>query len=201
MCGRFYIDDETASEIEKLVRKLDENMNKGPETADLEFSAKDVRPTDEAPILISSQGAISYKWQRFGFQGYKGKQIIFNARSESVMEKPTFRESILHRRIVVPATWFYEWNRAKEKNVFYRKEYPVLFMAGCYSRYKDGDCFVILTTMANESMQPVHDRMPLILEREEITDWIMDSSKTEEILHKTPCFLERRTDYEQLSLF
>ena len=60
---------------------------------------------------------------------------------------------------------------------------------------------MILTTTANASMAPVHERMPLILERQEIAEWMLDDTKTESILHKTPCLLERKTDYEQLSLF
>ena len=112
-----------------------------------------------------------------------------------------FREAVEHRRIVVPATWFYEWNRNKEKNIFYRKEKPVLFMAGIYSHTKEEDRFVILTTQANASMEPVHDRMPLILEPEEVEPWIFEKDRIEQLLHKTPCLLERRTEFEQMSLF
>lgn len=78
---------------------------------------------------------------------------------------------------------------------------PVLFMAGFCRQYGDGEHFVILTTAANVSMKPVHDRMPLILERDEIAEWMLDDTKTEGILHKIPCLLERKTDYEQMSLF
>ena len=74
-------------------------------------------------------------------------------------------------------------------------------MAGFCRRYEDGEHFVILTTAANASMEPVHDRMPLILEEREIASWILDDEKAEDILHKTPCLLERRMDYEQLTLF
>ena len=78
---------------------------------------------------------------------------------------------------------------------------PVLFMAGFCRQYEDGEHFVILTTAANASMEPVHDRMPLILERQEIAEWMLDDTKMEGILQKTPCLLERKTDYEQLNLF
>ncbi len=109
-----------------------------------------------------------------------------------------FRDSIEYRRIVIPAAWFYEWNRNKEKNIFYRKEKRVLFMAGIYNRYQDEDRFAILTTEANASMKPVHDRMPLILEEEEVIPWIYDVRKAKAILHKVPCLLERRSDFEQI---
>lgn len=71
----------------------------------------------------------------------------------------------------------------------------------CGRQFEDGMRFVILTTEANTSMKPVHDRMPLILEQNEIVPWILDNEKAGDILHKTPCLLERKSDYEQLSLF
>ncbi len=112
-----------------------------------------------------------------------------------------FRESTLHRRIVVPAAWFYEWNQRKEKNIFSSKEQPAIFMAGIYNYDQEEERFVILTTAANESMKPVHDRMPLILEKEEILPWIFNDKKAEQMLHKIPCLLERKTDFEQMTLF
>ena len=112
-----------------------------------------------------------------------------------------FRESVEQRRVVVPATWFYEWNKKKEKNIFYRDGQPVLYMAGLYNRYQDEDRFVILTTAANESMKPVHDRMPLLLDREEIKEWLFEDNLTEALLLKKPARLDRRAGFEQMSLF
>ena len=112
-----------------------------------------------------------------------------------------FRESVEHRRIVVLATWFYEWSKNKEKNIFYRKNQPVLYMAGLYNRYQDEDRFVILTTAANDSMKPVHDRMPLLLEHDEIGKWLFEDRLTEALLQKKPALLDRRADFEQISLF
>ena len=165
------------------------------------FPAGDIHPADMAPVLAKKEGGLCCQWQRWGFPGFKGKQIIFNARSESVTEKPLFRDSVRHRRVAVPASSFYEWNPRKEKSTFYREGQPVLFMAGFYSRYEDGSRFVILTTAANASMKPVHDRMPLVLERDEAAGWVLDDERTEAILHKVPCLLERRTEYEQITLF
>lgn len=225
MCGRYYVDDETAREIEKVIRQVDEKLRQdsmisrgnasgiagqangigisGRENSDIILQTKDIHPSETAPVLAASNQKLCCTWQRWGFPMQQGgaKQLVFNARSESALEKKMFRESVKYRRIVIPATWFYEWNKNKEKNVFYRRTQPVLFMAGFYSRYQDEDRFVILTTAANPSMQPVHDRMPLILEQDEIVPWIFDREKTDEILHKVPCLLERRTEFEQMSLF
>lgn len=61
--------------------------------------------------------------------------------------------------------------------------------------------FVILTTEANASMKPVHDRMPLILRQDQIEDWLRDEKATEAMLCQTPEELKRQADYEQMTLF
>ena len=86
-----------------------------------------------------------------------------------------FSESLACKRVVIPAVWFYEWNQNKEKNIFYQKGKSLLFMAGLYYCAPDGERFVILTTQANESMSPVHDRIHLLLEENEVFSWIINS--------------------------
>lgn len=269
MCGRYYMEDDTAREIEKVIRWVDgklraqqglqetgavwkeetaqevkERVVHGAERESKERisqeagqeqkagiaqeqrmrsrdeeragaqnpKASDIFPTTIAPVIgagIETAGyrALECRMLRWGMPGYAPKangkkgQVIFNARSETAMEKPTFREGIQSHRIVVPAAGFYEWNSKKEKYRFRRTDSPVLFMAGCFRHYEDGERFVILTTAANASMEPVHDRMPLILEPDEIADWIWDGERTKNLLEKQPCLLERTTDYEQMTLF
>ncbi len=199
MCGRYYIDDNTAQEIEKLVRKID----KQTKTSGFSLAPRDIHPSDTAPILSKNGSILCCKAQRWGFPGFgtASRQLIFNARCESVLEKPLFNDSIFYRRIVVPAAWFYEWNQNKEKNIFLSNTHTTLFMAGCYNHYADGDRFVIFTTKANTSMQPVHDRMPLILEPTDIMDWIFNFHIAERLLLKEPRQLSRKSEYEQISLF
>ncbi len=201
MCGRYYVDDDTAREIEKLVRQVDEKMRRTAAACRVEIAPRDIHPTEIAPILSSSGSGLECRWQRWGFPGFQKGRVIFNARCESVMEKPMFREAVLHRRAVIPAAWFYEWDRNKQKHTFYRGGGAPLFMAGCYRKYGDDERFVILTTQANASMEPVHERMPLILEREETIDWLLEDGAVEELLRNLPPLLERRAEYEQMSLF
>ncbi|MBO5239370.1 MAG: SOS response-associated peptidase [Lachnospiraceae bacterium] len=192
MCGRYYVDDETAKEIEKIVRSVDEQLKR---------EAKDIHPTESAPVLVSSESGIKCEYYKWGFPGIMDKSLVINARSESAIEKKMFSEAVEHRRIVIPAAGFYEWNKHKEKSTFTRRDSKVLYMAGVYSRYDDGNRFVILTTAANESMKPVHDRMPLILDKDDIVPWLTERSKTEAFLAKVPCQLERTTEFEQMTLF
>ena len=200
MCGRYYVDDETAKEIEKIVRSVDEKLKKQASQSD-NHQVRDIHPTETAPVLVASEGGLRCELKRWGFPGFMDKQLVINARSESAMEKKLFCEAVEHRRIVIPAAGFYEWNKQKEKSTFTRKDSSVLYMAGIYSRYDDEDRFVILTTAANESMEPVHDRMPLILDKDEILPWLVERSKTEAFLGKVPCPLKRRTEFEQITLF
>ena len=193
MCGRYYVDDETAREIEKLVRDLDRRMK-------MERTG-DVFPSQNAMILKGEGNHLAAEQMRWGFPGFEKGKLLINARAETALERPTFRESVQDRRCIIPARGFYEWNKSKEKFTFERKETPVLFMAGCYNRYEGQERFVILTTDANSSVAPVHNRMPLILEPEELKDWVLDEQVAESLLHKTPLLLEQRAEYEQMRLF
>lgn len=193
MCGRYYVDDETAREIEKLVRDLDRRLK-------MERTG-DVFPSQNAMILKGEGNHLAAEQMRWGFPGFEKGKLLINARAETALERPTFRESVQDRRCIIPARGFYEWNKSKEKFTFERKDEPVLFMAGCYNRYEGQERFVILTTDANPSVAPVHNRMPLILEPEELGDWVLDDQVAESLLHKTPVLLEQRAEYEQMRLF
>ena len=193
MCGRYYVDDETAREIEKLVRDLDRRLK-------MERTG-DVFPSQNAMILKGEGNHLAAEQMRWGFPGFEKGKLLINARAETALERPTFRESVQDRRCIIPARGFYEWNKSKEKFTFERKETPVLFMAGCYNRYEGQERFVILTTDANSSVAPVHNRMPLILEQEELKDWVLDDGAIEYLLHKTPVLLKPHAEYEQMRLF
>ena len=106
MCGRYYVDDDTAKEIEKLVKQVDERMKQKSEK--IHLKPKDIHPSEVAPVISADN---------------------------------------------------------------------------------------------NASMMPVHDRMPLLLDRDDIGKWIFEDQLTANFLQKTPPLLERRVDFEQMSLF
>lgn len=193
MCGRYYVDDEMYQEIELLTGKIDREQRLLGKT--------DIYPSSMAPMLTASGGAWRCENQRWGFPGFSSSGVVFNARSESALEKRMFSESVRKRRAVIPAAGFYEWNRKKEKAVFFPVDSRVLYLAGFYREFPDSKRYVILTTEANESMRPVHDRMPLILRPAEAERWIMEDTAAEELLKLTPPPLEREMEYEQQTLF
>ena len=191
MCGRYYVDDETAQEIEKIVRKVSEKM----------MHRGDIYPTQQASILHKKENVLSSSLMTWGFPGIEENRILINARSESAMEKPAFKSAIQQRRCIIPAKGFYEWDKSKNKMAFESIDGHIIWMAGIWKPSEVGNCFVVLTTAANESVEGVHDRMPLILERKEINDWIFDQGFVEYAVRKIPSPLKKISTYQQMNLF
>lgn len=197
MCGRYYVDDDTAKEIEKVIRQVDAMIR---DTSGLNMlRSGDIRPADLAPVIAAHEDKLYVESIRWGIPAYDG--LVINAKSETVREKKLFADSIERRRIAIPAAGFYEWNAKKEKYTFRKKVRPIIWFAGFYNLERNEDRFVIITTAANASMQPVHERMPLVLEDDEIVPWILEEQSTDKILNKVPELLDCSTEYEQLSLF
>lgn len=108
-----------------------------------------------------------------------GSRMI-NARAETVSEKPSFRGAFRHRRCLVVADGFYEWQRQeRKKQPFYfrlQDGQPFAF-AGLWERWQDPagetvESCTILTTEANELMRPIHDRMPVIVDAKDYDLWL-----------------------------
>ncbi len=186
MCGRYYADDDTEREAIRLTKDQKVRMKKG-----------DIHPSEEATVLSYKGGDAAAENMIWGFPGFEGRSLLINARAETVTDRRAFRESVLYRRCVIPAKGFYEWSPQKEKYQF-EDEKKVLFMAGCFD---EENRFVIITTAANDSVQPVHERMPLLLSEEEIFLWMGKRECMEGLLKKVPQELCRRADYNQMSLF
>lgn len=180
MCGRYNFTVEQSDEILEILEKLN-NKYQGKQAR-----TGEVFPTNLAPILIEEKKEVSPTLSIWGFPKFDGKGVIINARSETAIEKKTFRDSLMNRRCIIPSTGFYEWNSEKKKFLFRQEGANTLYMAGIYSNYKDEMRYVILTTDANESMKEVHTRMPVIIPKEEIATWIMEDKATNDILHRVP---------------
>ncbi|MGH7145275.1 MAG: SOS response-associated peptidase [Planctomycetota bacterium] len=108
---------------------------------------------------------------------------LFNARSETAAQKPSFRDAFAHRRCIVPANCFYEWRRQrgphdeKQPLLICRRDRRPLALAGLWERWQapEGvqvESCSILTTAANRYLKPIHDRMPVILEAADFSRWI-----------------------------
>ena len=192
MCGRYFVDDEMWREIKKICKQIDDSK--------LKVTRGDVCPTDMAVVLMGMKEVRTEQMQ-WGFTQQYQEGLLINARAETVLSKPSFRDSMRHCRCVIPAAGFYEWNTAKEQVSFRMPQSKILYMAGIWQPTAKEKQFTILTTSPNDSVSPVHDRMPLVLTSEEIIPWIQSFDAAEKLLTKTPPFLEHKQEYEQLSLF
>ena len=193
MCSLFYVDASTLRDIRCLTGERELNENHA-ETGD-------VRPSLRAVILAGGYGSLKTESMKWGFPSYDKTHLLINARAETVMKKRSFSDSVLHRRCVIPAKAFYEWDSDKNKAMFTLPDGSSLYMAGFYSIFGEEKRFVILTTQANDSIKKVHDRMPLILPKELVRDWIFDDDRAVEILKRPSPMLEKYQEYEQLTLF
>lgn len=110
---------------------------------------------------------------------------LINARAETVRDKPAFRRAFRNQRCLIPADGFYEWRKnGKAKQPYHitmLDEKPFAF-AGLWDRWDHGDgpvdCCTIVTTMANDVLQPLHDRMPAILAPGDYDTWLMGEPDT-----------------------
>lgn len=194
MCGRYYIDDKLVKEIEKLVPDVKNKLSHS-------VGPTDIFPSQSAIVLHNQNGNLSAAEMKWGFPRYGTKELLINARAETLQERPTFKESAKSRRCIIPSRGFYEWNYQKEKIAFTHKNHSILYMAGIYNIFENELCFTIITTKANASVQSTHTRMPLVLEPHELESWIFDSEFTSYILNGTPVLLQANSEYQQQSLF
>lgn len=192
MCGRYYVDEEMLHEIKKITRKIDEKFGN--------VRTGEILPSQNAMVLTGKTPELSAEIMQWGFPRYDKKGLIINARAESVKEKKTFRDSAIHRRCIVPAAHYFEWDKEKSKTTLSRTDEGIVYMAGIYQYFQNVERFVILTTEANSSVFKIHDRMPLILEEKELEGWIYDNELADYLLRKTPVHLKTFQEYTQQTL-
>ena len=194
MCGRYYFSDKTAFEVEN-----DLQLSRGA----LATSAGDITPGMATPGIIWNKSTDRDFVLSELFWGIKSrdKKLIINARAESVSEKTMFTDSVRNRRCILPAAGFYEWDAGKTKFMFKRTDEKPIYLAGFYDLSDNKDSFVILTTAANASMKPVHDRMPVMIDKVNVRDYLRDEAAAMEMLREPMPELDRSSEYEQLSLF
>lgn len=194
MCCRYYFSDKAAYKVEG-----DLKLTKGA----LATRAGDITPGMATPGIIWNKGTNEDLALEDLFWGItsKDRKLIINARAESVTKKSMFADSIRNRRCILPAAGFYEWDASKTKFRFKRADEKPIYLAGFYDLSDNKDSFVILTTAANASMKPVHDRMPVMIDTGNVRDYLKDPAAALEMIKEPMPELDRKSDYEQLSLF
>ena len=134
MCGRYYIDEETAMELEKLVKDIDKKLKP-------QYYKEDIVPSATAPVIIGQNQEMLVKLLSWGFQSYDNKRLLINARAETLDQKRTFKECLYARRCAVVSAGFYEWDKSRNKFTFTQEQSKLMLMADIY--YGEGRIFNI----------------------------------------------------------
>ena len=177
MCGRYSTADTDPTALrERFVVK---------QGLDMFRRAPNVKPTQDSTVVIERNGDRALELMRWGLIPPWAKDATiasktFNARAETVADKPSFRHAFRRRRCLVPATGFYEWQQAGKHKVPYQfviGDGELFAFAGLYETWHsaNGDAvhtYTIITTTANDLVAPVHNRMPVILPREVEAIWL-----------------------------
>lgn len=194
MCGRFVL----ITDLSVIAEEFEIH------DASVHFSpSHTVSPGQHIPALIrqdSQNMMVTYLWGLIPFWAKDpsiGTKLI-NARAETVAEKPSFKNAFLHRRCLIPANGFYEWKTEGKKKIPYsfslKSGSPFVF-AGLYENWiapdkKTVETCTIITTQANGVVEPIHDRMPVIVPKESQALWLEtqnnDVSKLQDVLKPYP---------------
>ena len=172
MCGRFYIAE--ADTAEDLLRIIDA-LNRRYKGITHVKTQGEIRPTDIIPVMANSPsmstGVYAMKW---GYTMPDGKPM-FNARSETAATKPLFSDGMRQRRCIIPATLYFEWQKAgtqKIKHAIATAGSDMIYMAGIYRIEGTRAACSILTRPPADCISHIHNRMPVILPAEATRDWL-----------------------------
>lgn len=146
-------------------------------------------------VRLDGHGRRRLDTLRWGLVPYWAKEATggaraINARSETAATRPTFREPLRRRRCLVLADGFFEWRKeagGRAPFLFRLADGEPFAFAGLWDRWRDPEAgaletFTVLTTRPNERVAAVHDRMPVILAREELSSWLEPREQTPEAL-------------------
>ena len=169
MCGRYAL--YTTNEI---------NDRYGVKGSGALRASYNVAPSQMMPV-VTSDGLHLMRWglippwakdERIGYR-------LINARSETVFDKPVWKKPIMQRRCLIPANGFYEWqqrNDGKHPYFVHLKDEQLFSFAGIWETWrhegKVWETYSILTTTPNKDMDAIHDRMPVILHRDDEAQWL-----------------------------
>ena len=180
MCGRIAL----FTPPTRLARLLEASLAAGLETVEPSWNIGPLRhlfaahESDEGRLLERYRWGLVPSWAKDPSIANR----LFNARAETVAEKPSFRSAFAKRPCVIPVDGFYEWDhrpgRAKAAHYFHRGDAEPVLLAGLFEHWRDpanesvlATCTVITTT-PNSDMDELHDRMPVVLARHDVDEWL-----------------------------
>ncbi len=179
MCGRFTLTD------------TDNISSRFNITTSMNISEKitphyNIAPTQIIPVICKGENQENIiEFRKWGLVPFWAKDTeighkMINARAETLTQKPSFKPLIKSKRCLVPSSGFYEWKKIDKRKVPYYigiKDSKIFSFAGLYDNWKDNagnelKTFTIITTDANNTLKPIPNRMPVILEKEFEEKWL-----------------------------
>lgn len=178
MCGRYFL-EASLEEIDQAVGRLSSTVRLA--------RRYNIAPQQPIPVVRDDGlGGRHLALLRWGLvpswsKGPDNRFSMINARAETVAEKPSYRAALRYRRCLIPASGFYEWRAAgrgpKQPFVIRRVDRGLMLFAGIWEHWMGADgselesCCIVVTE-ANAAVQPIHDRMPVILRTDDIDCWL-----------------------------
>jgi len=175
MCGRFVITSAPAA-LRQLFGYI-EQPNFPPRY--------NVAPTQPIPVVLVDNGARHFHLMRWGLlptwvKDPRGFTLLINARSETVLEKPAFKNAIRRRRGLIPADGYYEWKAIegrKQPYFIHRADGTPLGFAAVFETWvgpngEELDTVAIVTAAASEDLATLHDRVPVTISPKDFERWL-----------------------------
>lgn len=185
MCGRFTLRQVPQEWVKQLALPI--------------FSPRyNIAPTQQVLAIRQREGVCEVSELRWGLvpswaDDPKIGNRLINARAETVATKPAFRKAFERRRCLILADGFYEWKKqgkAKQPFLIHRPEDQPFAFAGLWEWWKGNGLEIasctIITTEANGMMQPLHDRMPVILDERDHDRWLDTDQDVQDLLRPAP---------------
>jgi putative SOS response-associated peptidase YedK len=196
VCGRFVLETPLKATAEIFNAQMAESLVTVPNF--------NIRPSENISVLVSNSGKRKLGQMRWGFVPHWYKSVadgplLFNARAETLAEKPAFRDACRRRRCLIPADGFYEWKKtvgSKSKPFYVRRsDRQQMIFAGIW-QFSD-DCedriptCTIITVPACEQILGIHNRMPLLIDPSDWAGWLGEGQGVKAAkLMKTPSHIE-----------
>lgn len=220
MCTWFYADYKYLSGYINKAQQLPLADNIMNAMSKSKAMSGNIRPTYMAAVLApNKQGNVAVFPMIWGFTHESTPKPLINCRIETADQKPLWKDSWFRRRCVIPASWYYEWgippsevgfHNANEQHKIKKEKYAIqpegaeiTYLAGLY-RFEEHrgiqvPMFIVLTREAVAPVSSIHDRMPLILGKDSLSEWIRPNGDPNRIakMALTKMIMEKATDYPE----
>lgn len=196
MCGRFVLETPLKATAEIFNAQMVKSLVTVPNF--------NICPSENISVLVSNSGKRKLGQMRWGFVPHWYKSVadgplLFNARAETLAEKPAFRDACRRRRCLIPADGFYEWKKkvgSKSKPFYVRRsDRQQMIFAGIWQFSDDREDRIptctIITVPASEQISGIHNRMPLLIDPCDWAGWLGEGQGVKAAkLMKTPSHIE-----------